>query len=106
NKFNDVYIPLLDAFKREMDRLYALHPDVPAKLLKYLIGNDSFYKMIKMDRYNLMVVKGFNMNKDLGKSYNKVKAACGIPSLGYPTRIIEFIRLPLDHTSLYMTLDN
>lgn len=106
NKYLDVYIPLLNAFKDELLRLAATYPDVPEQLLSYLIGRNSFYKMIKSDRYNLVIVKGYNMNNDLGLTYNKIRSVCNIPQISFPERIIEFIQPEGDMTSLYMTLDN
>ncbi|MDB5122549.1 MAG: restriction endonuclease [Mucilaginibacter sp.] len=103
NKEATVYVPILDAFKKELLDLNNSHPDIPKKLLSYLIGRNSFYKVIKRDIFNLVVIKGYNMNKDLGLSYNSVPSVCGIPNITYPTRIIEFISN--NNTTLFMTLD-
>nr|WP_294943675.1 HaeIII family restriction endonuclease [uncultured Mucilaginibacter sp.] len=104
-KETSVYVPVLLAFKKELDRLNA-NPgnEIPRKLLSYLLGRDSFYKVIKRDALKLVVVKGYNMNKDLGRPYNSVASVCGIPAISYPTRIIEFSLLD-SNTTLFMTLD-
>lgn len=104
NKEISVYVPILDAFKKELMRLNSVHPDIPKKLLSYLIGRNSFYKVIKRDVFNLVVVKGYNMRNDLGLPYNHIPAICGIPPVAYPTRIIEFISNN-SNTTLFMTLD-
>lgn len=104
NKDTAVYVPILTAFKRELMLLNATHSDIPKKLLTYLIGRNSFYKVTKHDRYNLVVAKGYNMNKDLGLPYNGNHSVCGIPKIVYPTRIIEFT-FDGSTTTLFMTLD-
>lgn len=104
NKETSIYLPILNAFRKELLALNGTCPFVPKKLLSYLIGRNSFYKIIKRDTYNLVVVKGYNMNKDLGRAYNGNSSVCGIPSIQYPTRIIEF-ELNGSNTTLFMTLD-
>ena len=43
-----VYVPILDAFKKELIRLDKENPGVVAqKLVEYLVGNQDFYKVIK-----------------------------------------------------------
>ena len=43
-----VYVPILDAFRIELLRLANENPTTVAEqLIKYLIGNQDFYKVIK-----------------------------------------------------------
>lgn len=50
DKVNDVYKPLLIAFMNEFKRIYTRHTtDVPKSLVKYLIGENDFYKVIDLE---------------------------------------------------------
>lgn len=54
-KDNKVYLPILQAFRKELLRLAAQYDKVPANLLSYLIGRKAFYKIIKDDKNNLVI---------------------------------------------------
>lgn len=46
DKENDVYIPLLQAFVDELQRSNYANPDIPKKMVEYLLGEFDFYKVI------------------------------------------------------------
>lgn len=89
-KETKVYIPLLDAFHDEIMRICGEQPDIPEKLISYVIGAKPFYQVIKLDSKNLVVVKAFNIGGGLNKTVNNVKSRYGIPKLEPPSRIVEF----------------
>ena len=89
-KESKVYIPLLNAFKNEIFRIYNENPNIPEKLISYTIGVKPFYQIIKQDSKNLVVVKAFNIGGGLNKAVNKVKSRYAVPVLNPPTRIVEF----------------
>lgn len=89
-KETKVYIPLLNAFKKEIQRINDAHPNIPEKLISYVIGKHPFYQVIKLDSKNLVVVKAFNIGGGLNKTVNKQKSRYGVPVLEPPTRIVEF----------------
>lgn len=48
NMHQVVYVPVLDAFRKELLRLDKENPNIVAEnLVQYLIGNEGFYKIIK-----------------------------------------------------------
>ena len=100
-----IYVPLLQAFRDEVMRIAQEHPETPALLVKYLIGNYPFYKIIKDDVHNLVVVKAFNINGELNKTVNKMKPRYSTPSINLPTRIVEFVMKKDSETTLDMILD-
>lgn len=104
-KRNRVYIPLLDAFRREMLSLASRDNALPAKLIQYLIGNHPFYKIIKDDAHNLVVVKAFNTKGKLNKSINGVKPRYSTSKIKFPSRIVEFEMKKNSQTTLIMILD-
>lgn len=105
NKISEIYLPLLMAFKKEMLYLCSTDPSVPENLIKYLIGKYPFYKIIKEDRYNLVVVKAFNIEGELNKRVNGVSARYKTPRLNLPTRIVELDFKKDSQTTLNMILD-
>ena len=105
DKREKVYVPLLQAFRREMLSLATKDEAVPALLVQYLIGNCPFYKIIKDDAHNLVVVKAFNINGELNKTVNGVKARYTTPKINLPSRIVEFEMKKDSDTTLNMILD-
>ena len=85
-----VYVPMLEAFKREMERLFREDQKKASQnLIKYLIGRKPFYKLIKNDRDNTSVLKVFNFVSGLGKAYNGVRPDCRPRAIPLPTRCVE-----------------
>lgn len=100
-----VYIPLLEAFRKELMHLYVNNAKVPSKLVSYLIGEYPFYKIIKDDAHNLVIVKAFNINGELNKTVNKQKARYKVPVINLPQRIVEFKMKEGSEDTLNMILD-
>lgn len=105
NKTTKVYMPLLNAFKQEILRIDANYKGVPAKLVSYLIGKNPFYKVIKDDYHNLVIVKAFNIGGTLNKPRLGVKSMYSTPKINLPTRIVEFDFKTNSETTLNMILD-
>lgn len=105
-KIDFVYKPLLSAFRKEMIKIYKDNDDIPEKLIKYLIGKHAFYKIIKDDSHNLVVVKAFNLNNELNKTVNSVKSKYKTAKINFPTRIVEFAPMKgREDTTLDMIMD-
>ena len=105
NKREDYYVPVLCAFRDEMLRINSKHNKIPEKLINYVIGKYPFYKIIKDDTHNLVIVKAFHVSGPLNKPYNDVKPGFRTPKLKFPTRIIEFDFKKNSQTTLHMILD-
>lgn len=104
DKHKRFYIPILEAFKTEMLRLDKANPTlVPANLLKYLIGNKDFYKVIK--RPNKTDIYGFHLYGTLNKPADKVKPKFKVNRVKLPTRIIELSFKPNSTDTLFLTCD-
>lgn len=104
-KQRDVYIPLLEAFRKELMDINDKNEGVPAKLVSYLIGTYPFYKIIKDDAHNLVIVKAFNINGELNKTVNGKKTRYKVPAINLPTRIVEFKMKNGSQDTLNMILD-
>lgn len=85
-----VYIPILEAFRKELLRLDKENPVVVAeRLVNYLIGNQDFYKVIKGK--NKIEIQGYNLHGTLNLPFEKVKPKARIPKLKLPSRLVEIV---------------
>lgn len=105
SKSEDIYVPLLKAFRKEMLNLTKDNPCAAANLLQYLIGRKPFYKVIKEDRKNIVVVKAFNIGGKLNQAMNGKKPIIKTDIVKLPSRIIEFEFKENSDTTLMMILD-
>ena len=104
DKHKRYYVPILEAFKRELIQLDKENSSiVPANLLRYLIGNKDFYKVIK--RSNKSEIYGFHLYGTLNKSTEKVKPKFKVPKVKLPTRIIEITFKPNSTDTIILTCD-
>ena len=101
NKKSRFYIPVLCAFKQEIYELTSEHKEVPTRLLEYLLGQNDFYKIMKLDQ--IVKIQGYNLHGTLNKAANKETPTRQISQLGLPTRIIE-IKIEGDN-KIIMTFD-
>ena len=53
DKEDSVYLPIVDAFIKEMDRAYKADSTIPARLISYLLGIRDFYKVVAIDKKQL-----------------------------------------------------
>ncbi|MBT0880685.1 MULTISPECIES: HaeIII family restriction endonuclease [unclassified Campylobacter] len=84
NKEDNVYIPLLNAFRNEILQQYALNQEKVAKsMVEYLLGEFDFYKLISIDKKQITQIQAYNMHGDLG-----MKSQFEIPLVCLPNQII------------------
>jgi hypothetical protein len=95
-----VYIPILDAFKKELLRLDAENPGTVAERL---IGNKDFYKVIKGS--NKVEIQAYNLRGTLNLPFESVKPKAKIPKLKLPSRLIEVVYQENSKTTLLVTLN-
>lgn len=100
-----VYVPLLNAFRNEVLRINKMNPDIPEKLISYIIGVSPFYQVIKEDSKNLVIVKAFNIGGGLNLTVNNVKSRYKVAKIDPPTRIVEFEFAPKPNNQLQDTLN-
>ena len=74
DKVNLVYKPILEAFKEELLRLHENNPEVPKRLIHYLLGKKDFYKVISVDREKKTNIQAYNIHDTLSVAYGKEKA--------------------------------
>ncbi len=95
NKRQLYYMPILQAFRREMEFLFGRQPDRTAEaLINYLLGRYDYYKVIKENSEVSMM--SFNVQGSL-------RWGSRIP---LPSRIIEITHKPNSETTLFFTFDH
>jgi HaeIII restriction endonuclease len=98
-----VYVPILDAFKKELERLDKEHPEIVAKkLVEYLVGNQDFYKVIKGKHE--VEIQAYNLYGTLNQPFENIKSSYKIQRLKLPNRLIEIEYQDNSKTTLNVTL--
>ncbi|RVY14946.1 HaeIII family restriction endonuclease [Helicobacter pylori] len=105
NKEQEIYAPLLQAFKKEVLRIDENKKNkVPQKMVEYLLGKYDFYKAILLEREQKTKLEAYHFNNTLNRSMkNKPKKI--IPLSKLPTRMIYFDFKPKSFNTLELVLD-
>ncbi|MDP2059226.1 MAG: HaeIII family restriction endonuclease, partial [Flavobacteriaceae bacterium] len=104
NMHEVVYVPILNAFRKELLRLDKINPNTVAEnLVQYLIGNQDFYKVIKGNKK--VEIQAYNLNGTLNLPFESVKPKAKIPKLKLPSRLIEIVYQDNSTTTLLVSLN-
>jgi len=101
---SSVYVPVLNAFVRELKALYEKDDTVASKLVSYLIGNKDFYKVIKSK--NSVEIQAYNMNGTLNLPFKDIEPKYKTPKVPLPTKIISIDFKEGSKTTIIVTMDN
>lgn len=104
-KSENIYVPLLKAFRKEILQITKSNNQAASNLLQYLIGRKPFYKVTKTDRKNIVVVKAFNIGGKLNQTVNGQKPVVKTDAVKLPSRIIELEFKENSDTTLMMIMD-
>lgn len=104
DKENDVYVPLLQAFMNELTRSNSANPDIPKKMVEYLLGKFDFYKIISVDNKRMTQINTFNMHGTLNKS-GKHSPKGTVPIVSLPTRIVSLNFKPDSTNTVELYMD-
>lgn len=104
NMHQVIYFPILNAFKKELERLDKQNHGVAAqKLVEYLIGNQDFYKVIKND--NKVEIQAYNLHGTLNLPFENIKPKAKLQKLKLPNRIIEIVYQEDSTTTLMVSMN-
>lgn len=99
-----VYVPVLDAFQKELLSLDKENPGIIAvRLIEYLIGHQDFYKVIKGN--NKVEIQAYNLHGTLNLPFENIKPKAKIQKLKLPNRLIEVVYQENSKTTLLVTLN-
>lgn len=105
DKKDTVYIPILKAFVNEIKRSYAKHPELPKKLVEYLLGEFDFYKIISIDNEKITQIQTYNIRGTLNKDSKDEKPKIVIPIVKLPKRIIDINLKPHSNNTVELYMD-
>ena len=102
---NIIYVPILEAFKKELLRIYKTNPKVVAsKFIEYLIGTKDFYKVIKTK--NNIEIQAYNIHGTLNLDFGNIKPKFKTPQIKLPTKILNINFKEDSNTTLIVQLNN
>lgn len=106
SKEEQVYIPVLNAFKKEIESQVNRHKTIPRKLVEYLLSKYDFYKVISVDSQRLTTIQSFNMYGTLNKPSKTTKPSLIVPSVDLPKKLLHIGFKPKSKTTIVMCFDN
>lgn len=101
---SSVYVPVLNAFIKELKALYEKNDNIASNLVSYLIGNKDFYKVIKSK--NSVEIQAYNMNGTLNLPFKEIEPKYKTPKVPLPTKIINIELKENNDTTVIVTMDN
>lgn len=106
DKEGDVYVPILNAFKKECIALNT-QEDITNRLIKYLIGSNGkdYYKLIHNNNHTTTIMP-FNILGTLNQNSETSSPSIVVPKIELPNRIIELDFKEKSKTTLILTMNN
>ena len=90
NQEDNVYVPLLNAFKGWLERQICLFDkDIPRLMGECLLGEFNFYKVIGIDDKKITQIQSYNLRGTLNREGKKHKRSVKLPISTLPTRIVS-----------------
>ena len=105
NKMDRIYVPLLNAFIKEVSLCTSKDKNTPRKMVEYLLGKFDFYKVISMDGQQLTQIQTFNLRGTLNKPGVKTKPKRLVPLSNLPTRIVHMGFVPGSKNTVEIYMD-
>ncbi|OIO41184.1 restriction endonuclease [Candidatus Pacearchaeota archaeon CG1_02_31_27] len=99
-----IYLPILNAFIKELKLLYENDNTIASKLVSYLIGNKDFYKVIKSK--NSVEIQAYNMNGTLNLPFKEIEPKYKTPIVPLPSQILSIELKENNDTTVIITMDN
>jgi len=100
---SSVYIPILNAFVKELKLLNEQNKNIASSLVSYLIGNKDFYKVIKSK--NSIEIQAYNMNGTLNLPFKNIEPKYKTPQVPLPTKIVSIELKEDNDTTVIVTMD-
>jgi hypothetical protein len=106
DKNEGVYIPLLNAFMKEIQRANECDATMPRKMVEYLIGTKDYYKIVSQDGKGLTLIHTFNVHGTLNKPSRIKVSAITVPIVELPTELVAIKRKTGSSNTVEMYLNN
>lgn len=106
DKEGSCYVPVLNAFMEELIRLDRAYPgEIPAALIRYLIGTEDFYKVIMNEQRRFTKIESININGTLNQPDGRRRALIDVPQMRLPTRFYEIGYKPNSRNTIVVVCD-
>lgn len=106
DKVSGVYRPILNAFLNEINEQYKVHPEIPKRLVEYLLGKFDFYKVISHDDAERTDIIAYNLRGTLNKASQTKRPVHNIPISVLPKNILASGFVPGHDNTVFLALDN
>ena len=101
----DVYKPVLEAFKSELLRLHDQSAGIVSlNLITYLVGKHDFYKVVQTKKG--LEICAYNLYGTLNLPINKIEPKFKTPLVDLPTKILDLSFKENSKNTLILTMDN
>ena len=106
DKEDSCYVPVLEAFMKELKRLDSkFSGEIPERLIRYLIGRNDFYKVIMNEKRRFTQIESININGTLNQSAGRKKALVDVPVMKLPTKFYEIGFKDGSKNTIYVVCD-
>lgn len=105
NYHETVYTPILNAFIKELQRIYTTNESlVASRLIEYLVGTKDFYKVIK--NKNDVEIVAYNLRGTLNLPFKDIEPKFITPRVKLPTKINNIYFKEDSDTTIIIDLNN
>ena len=106
DKENAGYVPMLQAFMDEMDRMYKIDSSMPKKMVECLIRTSDDSEIVCRDGKSSMVVHALDAYRTLNRPGEIKEPSISIPEKTLPTELIAFKFKTNSRNTVEMYLNN
>ena len=106
SKEDQIYVPLLNAFVKEVSAQIAKNKHVPHRMVEYLLSKYDFYKVISVDAKRITTIQSFNMHGTLNQPSRVLQPKIKLPVVNLPTTLLHIGFKPKSKTTVLMCFDN
>ncbi len=106
SKEEQVYVPLLKAFIKEVENGIRKDDSVPRRFVEYLLGKYDFYKVISVDSKRITTIQSFNMYGTLNQPSKVKKPDIIVPVIKLPTELLFIGFKKSSKTAILISFDN
>lgn len=106
SKEDQVYVPLLNAFIKEVSTQVNKNKQIPRRMVGYLLSKYDFYKIISVDSKRITTIQSFNMYGTLNKPSRIALPLIKVPVINLPTALLHIGFKPRSKTTILMCFDN
>ncbi|WP_315561223.1 HaeIII family restriction endonuclease [Porphyromonas endodontalis] len=106
SKEDDIYLPILQSFIKEIERAEKSDKSISSRLVAYLLSKYDFYKVISIDLKQITTIQSFNMYGTLNRASRTKKPDITTPTIKLPTELIHIGLKTNSKTTVLMCFDN